>query len=103
MRTLSKRKSVPYGRLIAPVVLILFAVGWYQFSVVYIQRANDQLVANDDLSVYVPVQQVHGYLAALLDATYVVVALGALVLAYNALRYLRRRTAVESAAGPASG
>ncbi|MDA4121831.1 MAG: hypothetical protein OK456_01470 [Thaumarchaeota archaeon] len=78
-----------YGRLIAPLVLILFVVGWYQFSSVYIQGANNQLVASGNLAVYVPVQQVSGYLAALLDATYATVVIGLLIFAYNLFRFRR--------------
>ncbi len=78
---------VSYGRLIAPVALVLFAVGWYQFSVVYIQGANAQLVASDNLSVYVSVQQIQGYLAALLDATYLVVSAGSIVFVYFLVKY----------------
>jgi len=71
-----------YGRLVAPLILALFAVGWYQFSIVYIQRANDQLVANNNLAVYVSVQQVQGYLAALLDATLLTISAALIAFAY---------------------
>jgi hypothetical protein len=78
-----------YGRLVAPIALIVFAVVWYQFSVVYIPNANDQLVAGDNLAVYVPVQQIHGYLAALLDATYLTASAGLIMFAYYFVKLLR--------------
>ena len=90
-----------YVRLIAPAVLILFTLGWYRFSVVYIQAANNQLVANNNLAVYVPIQQISGYLTALLDATYVVVAFGVIVLAYNLGKFLRFRASVRRSENPA--
>jgi hypothetical protein len=82
-----------YSRLIAPIALILFAIGWYQFSVVYIPGANSQLVANDNLAVYVPIQQIQGYLAALLDATYITVSVGLLMFAYYLVKLVRFRSA----------
>ena len=81
-----------YARLIAPIVLVLFVVGWYQFSVVYIQGADNQLVANGNLAVYVPIQQVSGYLAALLDATYIAATAGLMTFAYYLVRLLRARS-----------
>ena len=74
-----------------PLVLVLFAVGWYQFSVTYIQGADNQLVANN-LAVYVPIQQVQGYLAALLGATYLTVSVGLIVFAYYLVKFLRIRS-----------
>lgn len=86
-----------YVRLVAPVVLILFTLGWYRFSVVYIQAANDQLVASNNLAVYVPIQQITGYLAALLDATYLIVGVSLVILAYNLVRFLQFRASRASA------
>lgn len=81
-----------YTRLVAPMLLVLFALGWYQFSAIYIQGADNQLVANNNLAVYVPVQQVQGYLAALLDATYLTVSAGLILFAYYFVKLLRFRS-----------
>jgi len=81
-----------YAKLIAPLALVLFALGWYQFSIVYIQGADNQLVANGNLAVYVPVQQVNGYIAALLDATYITVSAGLIVFVYYLAKLLRTRS-----------
>jgi len=89
MSTPNTAQKFRYSRLVAPLFLILFAVGWYQFSVAYIPSANNQLVANDNLSVYVPVQQIQGYLAALLDATYITVSAGLVMFAYYLVKLLR--------------
>ena len=91
MSTVVRTPKAGYGRVIAPLVLVLFAVGWYQFSAVYIQGADNQLVANDDLAVYVTVQQVHGYMAALLDATYLTVSIGLIMFAFSLVKFLRAR------------
>jgi hypothetical protein len=85
-------QQVSYSRLIAPIVLVLFAVGWYQFSAVYIQGADNQLVADNNLAVYVTVQQVQGYMAALLDATYFTVTVGLIMFAFYLVKFLRARS-----------
>ena len=91
MSTRPPPRRLSYARIVAPLVLVLFVVGWYRFSVVYIQGANNQLVENGNLTVYVTVQQVQGYLSALLLATYVVAAAGMLAFAYSLLKLRSRR------------
>jgi len=93
MSTTTVARKFNYSRLIAPIALIIFAVGWYEFSVVYIPNANNQLVANDNLAVYVPIQQIQGYLAALIDATYLTVSVGLIMFAYYFVKLLRFRSA----------
>jgi hypothetical protein len=85
------RPKVNRVRLVAPLILIAFAVLWYQFSVVYIQGADNQLVAKDNLSVYVTIQQVTAYLQALRLATYATAAVGALAFTYYLVKLLRFR------------
>lgn len=92
MSTQQNAQRVSYARLAAPIVMVLFVVGWYQFSVVFIQQADNQLVASGNLAVYVPVQQVQGYLAALLDATYLAVAAGLAVFGYYLVKVFRIRS-----------
>jgi hypothetical protein len=92
MNSQATHERVRVAGLVAPLVLVLFVVGWYQFSLVYIQRADDQLVASGNLAVYVPVQQVHGYLAALLDATYLAASAGLIVFAYSLAKLVRARS-----------
>ena len=83
------RQKINRIRLVAPLILIAFAVLWYQFSVVYIQGADNQLVAKDNLSVYVTIQQVTAYLQALRLATYATGAVGALAFSYYLVKLLR--------------
>jgi len=92
MSTQVTAQRFSYARLIAPIVLVLFVVGWYQFSIVYIQGADNQLVASGNLAVYVPIQQVNGYLAALLDATYIAASAGLIVFVYHLAKLLRIRS-----------
>ena len=80
-----------YIRLFAPLVLVAFAVFWYQFSLVYIQGADNQLVANDNLSVYVAVQQVSAYIQALRLATYATAAAGTLAFVYYLVKLFRTK------------
>jgi len=86
-------------RLIAPLILIAFAVFWYEFSVTYIQGADNQLVAKGNLAVYVTVQQVTAYLQALRLTTYATAAVGALAFAYYLVKLLRFRAADARVSG----
>lgn len=88
---LERKKAIPYRRLIAPLVVLLFAVGWYRFSEVYIQGANQQLIEHANLSVYVPLQQLNAYMTAVLDFTYLVVALSLVFFIYYLAKFLRFR------------
>ncbi|HUH99519.1 MAG TPA: hypothetical protein VLY65_00615 [Nitrososphaerales archaeon] len=92
MTTKPSAGRIGYARLLAPIVMVLFVVGWYEFSVVYIQGADNQLVANGNLAVYVPVQQVQGYLSALLYATYLAAAAGSIAFVHHASKFLRARS-----------
>jgi heme/copper-type cytochrome/quinol oxidase subunit 1 len=89
--TFARQAKVSYVRLVAPLLLIAFAVLWYEFSVVYIQGANNQLLAYNNLAVYVTLQQVSAYLQVLLITTYVTAAAGALAFAYYLVKLLRIR------------
>lgn len=58
-------KSHPYARRIfGPLVVALFAIGWYRFSEVYITGVDQQLFYQGNLNVYVPLSQVQAYLEA---------------------------------------
>ncbi|MGI0091168.1 MAG: hypothetical protein ACREBS_05620 [Nitrososphaerales archaeon] len=81
--------TFPYRFLVAPLVLLAFALCWYQFSVIYIQGANAQLVRNDNYAVYVPIQQIHAYLGALLEFTYLTVGVSLIMFAYFLVRYIQ--------------
>ncbi len=90
----NQKKVFHYRFLIAPIVLLLFAVGWYRFSIVYIQGANLQLVDHNNYSVYVPFQQISAYLQAMRYFTYVTVALALIMFLYFLARFIQfKRTA----------
>jgi hypothetical protein len=93
------RPKVSRIRLVAPLILIAFAVFWYEFSIVYIPRADNQLVAQDNLAVYVTIQQVTAYLQALRLTTYATVAVGALAFSYYLVKLLRFRAADARVSG----
>jgi hypothetical protein len=90
-------KAIPYRFLIAPVGLVLFAFGWYRFSVVYLQGANLQLVQHNNYSVYVPFQQLSAYLQALRDFTYVAVAIALVMFLYFLARYIQFKRTMTKA------
>ena len=91
-----KNGVVPYRNLVAPLVLALFAVAWYQFSVVYIQGANLQLVQHNNLAVYVPIQQLRAYITALRNFTYVTVSAASVFFLYYVTKFFRLRSARAS-------
>ena len=82
-------RTFPYRFLVAPLVLLGFALGWYQFSVVYIQGANAQLIQNGNYAVYVPVQQIQAYMGALREFTYATVAVALIMLLYFLVRFIQ--------------
>jgi hypothetical protein len=91
---MGQQKVFPYRFLIAPIALLLFAVGWYRFSVVYIQGANLQLVDHNNYSVYVPFQQISAYLQALREFTYVTVAIALIMFLYFLVRLIQFKRAM---------
>lgn len=88
-----ERKTLPKKNLIAPLGLLAFALVWYQFSVVYIQGANLQLVEHNNLSVYVPLQQLGAYMTAVLGFTYATVSIALILFSYNLVRFIQLRLA----------
>jgi len=83
--------------MIAPLGLLLFVVGWYRFSVVYIQGANLQLVQQNNYSVYVPFQQISAYLQALQEFTYVTAAIALVMFLYFFARFIQFKRTTKAA------
>jgi|ECHhosMinimDraft_1075155.scaffolds.fasta_scaffold29678_2 hypothetical protein len=77
-------KGFPLRRIIAPIVLILFVLGWYRFSGAYIQTDDASLLAHGNYAVYVPVQQVSAYMQAVTWVSYAVV-FGGLIMLWSGL------------------
>jgi hypothetical protein len=86
-----EKRDFPSRYLIAPLVVLLFSIGWYRFSEVYIQNANQQLVEHANLSVYVPLQQLSAYMTAVLDFTYLSVSLSLIFFFYYLAKFIRYR------------
>ncbi len=82
-------QKIHYRFLIAPLVLLLFALGWYEFSAIYIQRANSQLVLNNNYAVYVPIQQLNAYMGALREFTYATSAIALIMFFYFLARFVQ--------------
>ena len=91
----TQKKALPRRFIIAPLGLLLFAVGWYRFSVVYIQGANLQLVQHNNYSVYVPFQQISAYLQALQDFTYVTASIALVMFLYFLARFIQFKRATS--------
>ncbi len=82
-------KTAYVRKLLAPVVLSLFAVGWYEFSVIYLASNNQLALSSGDLAVYVVPQQFQGYLTATLWICYFVVFMGLAMFWYNLVNIVR--------------
>ncbi|ACP39239.1 MULTISPECIES: hypothetical protein [Sulfolobaceae] len=75
-------------KIIAPLVLSLFAIGWYQFSKIYLTHANDLALSNANFAVYVQTQQFDGYLTATRYICYAIVYLGLILFWYNLVKFV---------------
>jgi len=76
-------------RLLAPIVLSLFAVGWYKFSFIYLTASNKLAIAHGDYAVYVVPEQLQGYLTATLWICYFLVFAGLTVFWYNLVKIVQ--------------
>lgn len=75
-------------KILAPLVLSLFAIGWYQFSKIYLAHANNLALANANFAVYVQSQQFDGYLTATAYICYTVVYVGLALFWYNLVKFV---------------
>ncbi|BCU69076.1 hypothetical protein [Stygiolobus caldivivus] len=73
-------------RLLAPLVLSLFAIGWYRFSEVTLAHANQIALNTANFAVYVQQQQFEGYLTAARFICYTVVYVGLALFWYNLVK-----------------
>lgn len=73
-------------RLIAPLVLSLFAIGWYKFSEVTLANANQIALNTANFAVYVQQTQFDGYLTATRYICYVIVYVGLALFWYNLVK-----------------
>ncbi|QKR00164.1 hypothetical protein GWK48_07070 [Metallosphaera tengchongensis] len=87
----TKAKSYPLRRVIAPLVLSLFAIGWYQFSKVYLFNADNLALNQANFAIYVNPAQFQGYLEATTWICYTVVYVGLIMFWYSLVRYVESK------------
>lgn len=87
----TKAKSYPARRVIAPLVLSLFAIAWYQFSRIYLTNADNLALKEANFAIYVTSSQLQGYLEATAWTCYVVVYLGLIFFWYGLVKYVETK------------
>ncbi|MEM0072934.1 MAG: hypothetical protein QXM17_08175 [Metallosphaera sp.] len=89
----SKQKSTSYPirKVIAPLILSLFAIGWYQFSKVYLTGANNIALHQANFLVYVPPDQLQGYLSATTWICYTVVYVGLIMFWISLVNFVKSK------------
>jgi hypothetical protein len=83
-------------KLLAPIVLSLFAIGWYKFSEIYLVNSDNTALAHSNYAVYVVPQQLTGYLTATLWICYFLVFAGLSVFWYNLVKIVQQLEDVKS-------
>ncbi|QGA55543.1 hypothetical protein GFS03_12270 [Sulfolobus sp. E5-1-F] len=76
-------------RLLSPLIVSLFAIGWYEFSVQYIVPNNNVALENGVFSAYISPSQLQGYIEATRYICYIVVYLGLIFFWYNLVKTVR--------------
>ncbi|WP_063492906.1 hypothetical protein AB1303_08430 [Saccharolobus solfataricus] len=76
-------------RLLSPLIVSLFAIGWYEFSVQYIVPNNNVALENGVFSAYVFPSQLQGYIEVTRYICYIVVYLGLIFFWYNLVKTVR--------------
>nr|WP_240931216.1 hypothetical protein [Acidianus sulfidivorans] len=86
-------------KLLAPLVLSLFAIGWYKFSEIYLVSSDNLALQNGNYAVYVVPQQMQGYLNATLWLCYFLVFAGLSVFWYNLVKIVQEAEHTENKYG----
>ncbi len=94
-----KINPVYVRKLLAPLVLSMFAVGWYKFSEVYLVGSDKLALSNGNYAVYVVPTQMQGYLTATLWICYFLVFAGLSVFWYNTVKIVQGLEGVASSFG----
>ncbi len=84
-----KINPVYVRKLTAPLVLSLFAVGWFKFSEIYLVGSNSLALSHGNYAVYVVPQQMDGYLNATLWICYFLVFAGLSAFWYNLVKIVQ--------------
>jgi len=78
-------------RLLAPLILSFFAIGWYKFSEDTLANANQIALNTANFAVYVQQTQYDGYLTATRYICYVVVYVGLALFWYNLVKIVEAK------------
>jgi len=78
-------------RLLAPLILSFFAIGWYKFSEGTLANANQIALNTANFAVYVQQTQYDGYLTATRYICYVVVYVGLALFWYNLIKIVEAK------------
>ncbi|MEJ2780403.1 hypothetical protein WIW89_05715 [Stygiolobus sp. CP850M] len=78
-------------RLLAPLILSFFAIGWYKFSEGTLANANQIALNTANFAVYVQQTQYDGYLTATRYICYVVVYVGLALFWYNLVKIVEAK------------
>lgn len=92
-------QSVYVRKLLAPIILSLFAIGWYKFSEIYLVNSDNIALSHGNYAVYVVPQQLEGYLTATLWICYFLVFAGLSVFWYNLVKIVQQLENVKSTYG----
>ena len=76
-------------RLLAPIIVSLFAIGWYLYSVDYILPNNSVALSHGVFSAYVPTNQIDGYIQATTYICYAIVYIALAIFWYNLVKTVR--------------
>ncbi|EHP71046.1 MAG: hypothetical protein RXS23_06855 [Metallosphaera yellowstonensis] len=87
----TKAKSYPVRKVIAPLILSLFAIVWFQFSKVYLTGADNIALREANFAIYVTPEQLQGYLEATAWTCYIVVYVGLIFFWYGLVRYVESK------------
>lgn len=84
--------ETPYLRkLLAPLILSLFAIAWYVFSEATLAHANQIALNIANFAAYVPASQFDGYLTACRYICYVTVYIGLALFWYNLVKIVEAK------------
>lgn len=86
-------------RLLAPIILSLFAIGWYKFSEIYLVNSDNIALSHGNYAVYVTPQQLEGYLTATLWICYFFVFVGLSLFWYNLVKIVAQLENAKSSFG----
>ncbi|MEJ2771881.1 MULTISPECIES: hypothetical protein [unclassified Stygiolobus] len=78
-------------RLLAPLILSFFVIGWYKFSESTLANANQIALNTANFAVYVQQTQYDGYLTATRYICYVVVYVGLALFWYNLVKIVEAK------------